>query len=64
MSLEHSWMELGACGKGDVSHFLSQQGHACLVGTERDQGGWGQSTTGVNQVGRVEAYSMDCVIET
>ena len=42
-------------GLGKILPGLSQQGGVGLVGTEGDVGGWGQGSTGVNQVGRMEA---------
>ena len=38
MSLQHSWLELGAHSEGEILPGLSQQGHVGLVGAEGDEG--------------------------
>ena len=64
LTLEDSWLELVTDSEGEILPGLSQQGHVGLVGTEGDEGGWGQRSTGVNQVGRVEAQFMKLFIKT
>ena len=54
LSLEESWLELITDSEGEILPGLSQQGHVCLVGTERDEGGRGQRSTRVNKVDRVD----------
>ena len=53
--MKHSWLELVTDSEGEILPGLSQQGHVGLIGTEGNEGGWGQRSNGVNQVGRVEA---------
>ena len=44
--------------KAEIRSSLAENGHVGLVGAERNEGGRGQRSTGVNKVRRVEAHPL------